>query len=201
MTPEEKKPRAERWQKQADAQAAQDAMQSLQKQLADLQAQRETVAKSIAAAQAKLTAAQARLAPGSGSGAGASSGGRRDLAGRLTAGVVASSQQGGGREPVSDSENSRLQGEIASYQQQINQGQGTLASVDAKIAGIQSQLPQSEVDLKLAMLRLSNLSAQGTTGTVHNVSAKGEAKKKQSSTPKPEPTPPWYTRAWKWLHG
>ena len=201
MTPAEKKARAERWQRQADAQAAQDAVQSLQKQLADLQAQRETVAKSIAAAQAKLTAAQARLAPGSGSGAGASSGGRRDLAGRLTAGVVANSQQGAGREPVSDSETSRLQGEIASYQQQISQEQGTLASVDAKIAGIQSQLPQREVDLKLAMLRLSNLSTQGTTGAVQNATAKGEVKKKQSPKPKPEPTPPWYTRAWKWLHG
>lgn len=201
MTPEEKKPRAAHWQGQADAEAAQNAVQSLQKQLADLQAQRETVAKNIAAAQAKLAAAQTRLAPGSGSGAGASSGGRRDLAGRITAGVVASSQQGAGREPVSDSENSRLQGEIASYQQQISQGQGTLASVDEKIAGIQSQFPQREVDLKLAMFRLSEISAQGTTGAVHNASAKGEAKKKQSATPKPEPTPPWYLRAWKWLHG
>jgi chromosome segregation ATPase len=201
MTPEEKKPRAARWQKQADAEAAQNALQLLQKQLADLQAQRETVAKSIAAAQAKLAAAQARLTTGSGGGVGASSGGRRDLAGKLTAGVVANSQQGAGREPVSDSENSRLQGEIASYQQQISQEQGALASVDAKIAAIQSQLPQREVDLKLAMFRLSETSAQGTTGAVHNASAKGEAKKKQPSTPKPEPPPPWYTRAWKWLHG
>ena len=201
MTPDEKKTRAERWQKQADAQAAQNALQSLQKQLADLQAQRETVAKNIAAAQAKLAAAQARLAPGSGSGAGASSGGRRDLAGRLTAGVVASSQQGAGREPVSDSENSRLQSEVAAYQQQVSQGQGTLASVDAKISGIQTQLPQREVDFKLAMLRLSETSAQGTTGAVQKASAKDTVKKKQSSKPKPEPPPPWYTRAWKWFHG
>jgi phage shock protein A len=190
MTPEERKPRAEHRQGQADAEAAQNAVQSLQKQLADLQAQREMVAKNIAAAQAKLAAAQARLATGSGGGAGASSGGRRDLAGRLTAGVVASSQQGAGREPVSDSENSRLQGEIASYQQQISQGQGTLVSLDAKIAGIQSQIPQREQDSKVAMARLSEISAQGTTAAVHNASAKGAAKKKQSSTPKPEPTPP-----------
>ena len=123
------------------------------------------------------------------------------MAGRLTAGVVASSQQGAGREPVSDSETSRLQSEIASYQQQISQEQGALTSVDAKIAGIQSQIPQREQDSKLAMARLSEISAQGTTGTVHNAPAKGEAKKKQSSTPKPEPPPPWYLRAWKWLHG
>jgi uncharacterized protein YlxW (UPF0749 family) len=201
MTPEEKKTHVEHFQKQADAEAAQNVVQSLKTQLADLQAQRETVAKSVAATQAKLAVDQAKLRTGSTGGAGGSTGGRRDLAGKLTAGVVANSQQGGGREPVSDSENTRLQSEIASYQQQINQGQGTLASLDTKIAGIQTEIPQREQESKAALTRLTDASAQGRTGAVESASTKGAAKKNQPSAPKPEPTPPWYMRAWKWLHG
>lgn len=201
MTPEEKKTRAEHFQKQADAEAAQNVVQSLKKQLADLQAQRETVAKSTAGAQAKLAADQAKLRTGPAGGAGASSGGRRDLAGRLTAGVVANSQELSGREPASDSENSRVQGEMAAYQKQINQGQATLASLDSKIAGIQTQIPQREQDSTAALARLTEASAQGRTGAVQNASARGEANKNQPSAPKSEPTPPWYLRAWKWFHG
>ena len=43
MTQEEKKAQADHWQRQADVQAAQNALQSLKKQLADLQRQRGTL--------------------------------------------------------------------------------------------------------------------------------------------------------------
>jgi len=71
--------------------------------------------------------------------------------------------------------------------------------VDSKINGIQTQLPQREVDLKLAMYRLSQDAAQSDTGAVQNASAKDAAKKKHAA--KPELTPPWYSRFWKWIHG
>ena len=201
MSPAEKRVRAERWQKQADADAAQNALQSLKKQLADLQAQRGALADSISTVRAKLSADQTKLGTGAGGGAGANAGGRRDLAGRLTAGVVASSQQGGGREPVSDAESSRIQGEIATYQQQISQAQATLGSLDAKIADIQSQITQREQDSKLALARLADATTPGRTGMVQHASANGEGDKNRTAAPKPEPTPPWYMRAWKWLHG
>jgi len=201
MSPAEKKVQAERWQKQADVEAAQNALQSLKKQLADLQTQRGMLAEGIAALRAKLSADQAKLGTGPGSGAGASSGGRRDLAGRLTAGVVASSQREANPEPISDAESSRIQSEITAYQQQIGQAQSTLGSLDTKIADIQSKIPQREQDSKLALARSTEATTPGGTGTVQHASAKSEADKDQPSTPKPEPTPPWYMRAWKWLHG
>src|SRR5580704_7524920 len=74
MTPEAKKEKA-----------AQEALQSLKSQLADLQVQRAQLAATIATTQAKLTAAQPARPP-------SSTGERRDLAGRLTAGITAPQQ-------------------------------------------------------------------------------------------------------------
>ena len=188
MTPEEKKLQVERAQKQA----AQGALASTEKQLADLQAQRATLADSIAAIQAKLTAAQARLRSLQGtSGTASGSGGRRDLAGRLTAGVVDSSQREFSQETAPSPETARVQTEIASYQQQVGREQRALASLDAKIQGVQSQIAPREQDSKLALTRLSAPSAQARTGTVQNAFVK------EANTP----PPPWYMRAWKWFHG
>lgn len=206
MTPEEKKPQIERAQRRAAAQAAQDALESLKKQLAELQTQRATLAESIAATQANLTVARARLQSLQGTaGTASGSGGRRDFASQLTAGVVASSQREASLESAPNPETARVQSEIASYQQLVSQGQATLGPLDAKIQDIQSQIPQREQDSKLALARLSETPALGKTGAVQDASAKGthpgEAKREQPATPKPEPAPPWYMRAWKWFHG
>jgi predicted nucleic acid-binding Zn-ribbon protein len=202
MTPEEKKPQVERAQRQADVQAAQSALASLNKQLADLQSQRATLAGSVAAAQAKLTAARARLQSLQGTAGTASrSGGRRDWAGQLTAGVVDSSQREASQETGPNPETARVQNEITSYQQQVDRAQGPLGSLDAKIRDVQSQIAQREEDSKSALARLSELSTQAKTGTVQSASSKdthvGEARR----APPPAPSPPWYMRAWKWLHG
>jgi hypothetical protein len=167
MTPEEKK-----------VQAAQEALQSLKSQLADLQVQRAKLAATIATTQTKLTAAQAGTAASPG-------GGRRDLAGRLTAGITTPQQ---GEATAGQS------GEITGYQQQISQEQGTLTSLDAKIQDIQSQIPQREQDSKLAL-------AQSKPGTSPNAPAKDvPPSKPPPPPPAPEPTPPWYTRLWNYFH-
>src|ERR1700722_14855173 len=114
MTPEEKK-----------VKAAQEALQSLKSQLADLQVQRAQLAATIATTQAKLTAAQPAPPP-------SSAGERHDLAGRLTARVTAPQQGEATTAPNA---------EAAAYQQQINQEQGTLTSLDARIKDIKTQGP------------------------------------------------------------
>ena len=164
MTPEEKK-----------VKAAQEALQSLKSQLADLQVQRAQLAATIATTQAKLSAAQPASAP-------SSAGERRDLAGRLTAGITAPQQGEASAGPSS---------EVAAYQQQISQEQGTLTSLDAKIKDIQSQIPQREQESKLAVA--------GKAGTSSNVPPK-EAHPKPPPPPQPEPTPPWYMRVWNYFH-
>jgi hypothetical protein len=168
MTPEEKK-----------VQAAQEALQSLKSQLADLQVQRAKLGATIATTQAKLTAAQGGTAASPG-------GGRRDLAGRLTAGVTTPQQE---EAPTGQS------GDVAAYQQQISQQQATLASLDAKINDIQSQIPQREQDSKLAI-------AQSKPGSDSNAPAKDAHPKKTTPPPPPppEPPPPWYMRLWHYFH-
>ncbi|MGO9445882.1 MAG: hypothetical protein ACLPXB_14040 [Thiobacillaceae bacterium] len=214
MTPDEKKARAERWQRQADAQAAQVTLQSLQKQLADLQGRREAQAKAIATTQKELADAQSRLAnipgaAGSGSGSAGNQSGRRDLAGRLTAGVVGVSQGETTGEPASNPERSQVQGEINSYQQQLTQGQGALAVLDAKIADVQSQIPLHGQNYTSALARLSETTTQGQA-SVALVPPPKPARTNETSAPVKttppvapvaEPTPPWYMRAWKWFHG
>lgn len=203
MTPEERKAQAEHQQKRADVAASQGALQSLQKQLADLQARRGTVVQHIGITQGKLAAAQEKLlalkdTTGSSSGARTSSGGRGDLAGRLTARVTASPQTVTEPGAVSNPEKAQLQTEITSYQQQNSQEQNTLASLDARIKEVQSQIQQSEQDSKLAIAQLSNISAEAKTAPSQETHA--PAKVEQVSTPKPEPAPPWYMKVWKWFH-
>jgi len=164
MTPEEKK-----------VKAAQEALQSLKSQLADLQVQRAQLAATIATTQAKLAAAQPATAP-------SSAGERHDLAGRLTAGITAP-QQG---EPTAGPST-----EVAAYQQQVSQEQGALTSLDAKIKDIQTQIPQREQDAKVTLA--------GKAGNSTNAPAK-DAHPKPPPPPPPEPTPPWYMRVWNYFH-
>jgi hypothetical protein len=164
MTPEEKK-----------VKAAQEALQSLKSQLADLQVQRAQLAATIATTQAKLAAAQPAPAP-------SSAGARHDLAGRLTAGITAPQQ---GEAPAGSSS------EATAYQQQIGQEQGTLTSLDAKIKDIQTQIPQREQEAKLAIA--------GKAGAGSNAPPK-ESHPKPPPPPPPEPAPPWYMRVWNYFH-
>ena len=163
MTPEEKK-----------VQAAQETLQSLKSQLADLQVQRAKLAATIATTQTKLTAAQGGAAP-------SPAGERRDLAGRLTAGITAPQQ---GEAPPAPS------GDVAALQQQISQEQGTLTSLDAKISEIQSQIPQREQDAKVAVAQ-----------SKPDATAKEARPSKPPPPPPPsEPPPPWYMRVWHYFH-
>ncbi len=128
MTPDKKK-----------TQVAQAALLSLQRRLVDLRAQRVTQSIKLTAIQKQLADAQAKLA--SLQGPAPSSGGRRDLAGRLTAGAVNASQREGAEESASNLELSQVQDEINTLRQQISQGQKALATLDAKVAELQSQIP------------------------------------------------------------
>jgi hypothetical protein len=164
MTPEEKK-----------VKAAQEALQSLKSQLADLQVQRAQLAATITTTQAKLTAAQPASAP-------SSAGERHDLAGRLTAGITAPQPVEATTGPSS---------EVAAYQQQISQEQGTLTALDAKIKDIQSQIPQREQESKLALAAKSGISSNTPPKDAHP---------KPPPPPPPEPPPPWYMRVWNYFH-
>jgi|SRR5579859_498151 len=195
MTPDEKKVRAEQAQKQADVQAAQAALDSLKKQIVDLQTQRGALASSVADTQAKLKAIQDKLAILPGATAPAPDSGRHDLAGRLTAKVTEAQPQTEATEAAPNPEKTRLQSDAASFQQQISQSQGALASIDGKIKDIQSQIPQREQDSKAALARLSETSTQDKTAAVQNAAAK------EVKPPPPAPTPPWYMRMWKSIHG
>ena len=161
MPPEEKK-----------VKVAEEALQSLKSQLSDLQVQRAQLVATIATTQAKLTAAQPAAAASSG-------GGRHDLAGRLTAGITAPPQGEATPGPSS---------EVAAYQQQISQEQGTLTALDARIKDIQTQIPQREQDSKSAK-----------SGTSSNAPPK-DTHPKPPPPPPPEPTPPWYMRVWNYFH-
>jgi chromosome segregation ATPase len=205
ITPEEKKAQADHAQKQAAVQASQEALQSLKTQLANLQVERAQLGANITTTQAKLAAAQARLPTLPDTTAGSSygttvstGGGRHDLAGRLTAGVTAPQQEQvtTGQVPVPNPEKSQLQTDVTFYQQQINQGQGTLANLDTKIKDIQTQIPQREQDSKLALAKLSEPTPQA--GVTANAAAK--ASKPPPPPPPPEPTPPWYMRVWNYFH-
>jgi chromosome segregation ATPase len=203
MTPEEKKTQADRAQKQTAVQASQGALQSLKTQLDDLQAQRAQLDATITTTQAKLKASQANLAgltDASGGASAGSSGGRRDLAGRLTAGIntphVEDTAAGSGTAP--NPEKAQLQSEITLYQQQIGQAQTALASLDGKIKDIQTQIPQREQDSKTALAQLSEASAQ--PGKATNTAVKEKHLSAPPPPPPPEPTPPWYMRVWNYFH-
>jgi DNA repair exonuclease SbcCD ATPase subunit len=196
MTPDEKKVRVEKAQKQADLQAAQTAVVSLQKQLADLQTQRGTLAASVADTQAKIKAIQDRLAAVQGGPGPGPSSGRSDLAGRLTAKVTgAQSQTEITASGAPNPEIPGLQSQLASYQREIAQEQGTLSSVDAQIQSIQSQIPQREQDSKAALARLTETTQDKTNTPVKPVAPP------PPPPPPPEPPPPWYMRLWKSIHG
>jgi hypothetical protein len=202
MTPEEKKAQADHAQKQAAVQASQDALQSLKTQLTELQVQRAQLDATVTTTQAKQKTAQANLAglaDASGGASANSGGGRRDLAGRLTAGINTPREEdtasGPGTAP--NPEKAQLQGEITLYQQQIGQAQTALAALDAKIKDIQTQIPQREQDSKLALAQLSEPSAQ--SGKATNAPVK-EKHSTPPPPPPPEPTPPWYMRVWNYFH-
>lgn len=63
MTPEDKKPLVEHWQRQMNVQAAQNTLDSLKRKLQDLQRQRGSLANNLALAQANLDSAIQQLPP------------------------------------------------------------------------------------------------------------------------------------------
>jgi septal ring factor EnvC (AmiA/AmiB activator) len=120
------------------------------------------------------------------------------LAGRLTARVTDPPQTATESGPDSNPEEAQLRTEITSYQQQVSQEQNTLASLDARMKEVQSQIQQSEQDSKLALAELSKISAETKTAPSQETNRPTEAE--QVSAPKPEPAPPWYMKVWKWFH-
>lgn len=61
MAPEDKTPLVELWQKQMQAQAAQNTLESLKRKLSELQKERDAMAEHLAEAEANLANAQERL--------------------------------------------------------------------------------------------------------------------------------------------
>jgi chromosome segregation ATPase len=127
---------------------------------------------------------------------------RPGLAGQLTQRIVIPSdqEQAGGARPVPNPERARLQNEIATYEQQLHQGQTTLASVEGKIQQLQSQMPKLEEDAKTAGERLAELTRPVKTNVTERSPAT-EQPKTGTSQPPAEPDLPWYKRLWKKFSG
>jgi predicted nucleic acid-binding Zn-ribbon protein len=164
MTPEEKRPLAEHWQKQIKVQVAQNTLESLKKKLSELQRQRDVLANQLAMAEGNLTASQQTL------------GSLQDSQvpvyqnvttpqhlgpGRVGGNATTTSQlvRDGSGNPVyttvPNSERGTVQSNIAMYQQQISTGQQMLANLDAKIQDVQQEIPKAEQDYKVALKQLN----------------------------------------------
>ncbi len=206
MTADQRKLLAERAARQAGAEAAQNALAAARKQLAELQAQREALTATTKLLQTKLAESQSKLAaiPESAPTSGGTRVGadRPGLAGQLTQRIVIPSQQEqeSGQRPVPNPERTRLQSEIATYQQQINQGQTALGSIESKIQELQSQIPKLEQDARTASEGLAELSRPARTNVAPSAPAT-EQPKTSTSQPASQPELPWYKRLWKKFSG
>ncbi len=200
MSPEDKKPLVEHWQKQMNVQAAQDNLESLKRKLQDLQRQRDALAKNIALTQANLTASQQQLGglqdsqvPVYGSGAvqtpHAGSG-----ANSTTVPVYA------GTTTVPNPQRGAVQGDIDMYQQQLSTGQHMLDALDAKIRGvIQLQIPRAEQDYKIALAQLNPQAPPPSLPVVTQVVVKAEPPPAPPPPPPPPPEPErvsWIAEHW-----
>jgi chromosome segregation ATPase len=213
MTPEEKQPLVEHWQKQMQVQAAQNTLESLKKQLRILQTKRDSLAESTAAAQGLLQAAQDQIKtlrdsqqpiyqtttqpfqP------------YRDGQGHwIVSGPAQSSQSIVGYTTVPNPERATLQSEVSDYQRQVYSGPQALENLDAKIKVLEIQIPKAEQDCKIALAQLNPRPPPPSLPIVTQVVAKAELPPQPTPPPpttappepKPEPTS-WYTRLWKWL--
>jgi hypothetical protein len=88
-----------------------------------------------------------------------------------------------------------LQNDIASYQQQVNQGQSMIGSLDTKIQELHTEIPKLEETAKLAPEPV----AESVSVVRTNQTPAARQKATQQPTPKSEPPLPWYGRAWKWI--
>ncbi|MGD1019415.1 MAG: hypothetical protein ABSA12_08860 [Verrucomicrobiia bacterium] len=155
MTPEDKQPLVEHWQKQMKVQSAQSTLESLKRKLSEFQRQREKLVNDLAMAQGNLTASQQQLGSlqdsqvpvyGTGTvptwhrGSGASS---------TTVPVYE------GTTTVPNPQRAAVQSEIGMYQQQVATGEQMLQTLDAKIQSVQIQIPKAERDYTIAFAQLN----------------------------------------------
>ncbi len=210
MTPEDKQPLVEHWQKQMKVQAAQNTLDSLKKKLSELQRQREKLANQLAMTQGNLTASQQQLA------------GLQDLQQPVYQNVTTPQHYGPGRSgpsaittsqlvrdgqgnpvytTVPNPQRAAVQGDIGMYQQQVSTGQQMLQTLDAKIQGVQFQIPKAEGDYTIALAQLNPppppppRPPPPPLPVVTQVVAKVEA---PPPPPPPQPEPPsWIAQHWK----
>ena len=211
MTPGDKQPLVEHWQKQMNVQAAQNTVDSLKKKLQDLQRQRDSLANNLAMAQGNLTASQQKLGSLQDSQAPVYQNvttPQRSGPGRSGANATTTSQlmRDGFGNPVyttvPNSERGAVQSDIAMYQQQVSTGQQALDTLDGKIKGMQIQIPRAEQDYKVALAQLNPPPPPPPLPIVTQVVVKVVPPPPPPPPPPPQPEPepkPWYTRLWQWL--
>ncbi len=225
MTPEEKKPQVEQWQKQTAVRSAQNALRLLKDQRANLKRQRDLQTQDIAVTQAQIGALQTKLA--SLKDAPLPEYDARKYSGkdlfliRNAARVWSYKDENGqwrvvphdydehgrdlGQRHIPNNERPGVLKNIAFTQQQIDPSQAALATLDAKIADVQSQIPKAERNYQSALTK----SQEPPKTVVAKVEPPPPVAlpppppppPQPKPEPKPEPTPPWYMRAWKWLRG
>lgn len=219
MTPDEKQPLVDHWQKQLNVQAVQGTLQTLKNQLADLKRQRSTQAEGLAVAQAQLNGLQTKLASLQATPLPTYDirihSGKSFTLFRNAAGVWYYKDAMGqwevvphdfdklgndlGQRTVPNLDRPQVQHSIALSQQQIASGQQALDALDAKIRGVVTQIPNVESQYRIAVAKL-----QEPPPTPKPVIAKATA-----PVPVVEPTPPpppvaaapkpWIVRNWKGL--
>jgi hypothetical protein len=213
MTPEEKQPLVEHWQKQIKVQLAQNTLESLKKKLPELQRQRDALANQLAMTQGNLTASQQKLGTLQDSQVPVyqsrdvstpSGPGRIDTRYNPAGPTTKTVSSYAGTTTVPNSERAGVQSDIAMYQEQVSSGQQMLDTLDAKIHGIQVQIPRTEQDYKVALAQLNPPPLPPPLPVITQVVVKVEPPPAPppASPPPPQPQPEpmsWYTKLWKWL--
>ncbi|HVM60722.1 MAG TPA: hypothetical protein VMV72_07630, partial [Verrucomicrobiae bacterium] len=199
MTPKEKK-----------VQVAQAAIESLKAKVADLQRQRTKLTENIGAAQGSLAGAQQKLST------------LQDVQVPVYQTTTSSIYQKRHTEGPSQTQSSYVTGyqtvpnperpkvlsQIQMYQQQIGQGQATLASLDATIAGVQqAQMPAAEQAYQVALAELRQAPPPVVAKVEEQPAPPPPPPPQEAPAPPPQaaapvapaPQPSWLARNWYWV--
>jgi hypothetical protein len=200
---------ADKWMnvKEKKVQVAQYAIASLKAKVADLQRQRTKLTENIGVAQGNLAGAQQKLQSLQDTQVpinqtSQSSGIRRDSTGRIISAPVQTSQQfTGSYQTIPNPERPLVLNQIQFFQQQIGQGQATLANLDNQIGEIQQlQIPRAEQAYQMALAQLREV-PEPVVAKVEEPVAPPPPPPPPAAEPPPAPTPPpsWMAQNWYWV--
>jgi hypothetical protein len=199
---------ADRWMtvKEKRVQLALYAVESLKKQVADLQRQRTKLTENIGVAEGNLAGAQQKLqslqdtqVPINQTVTG--SGIRRDSTGRIISAPVQTRQVfTGAYQTIPNPERPVVLNQIQFFQQQIGQGQATLQSLDSKIADLQqSQMPRAQQAYQIALAESQEV-PKPVVAKVEEAAPPPPPPPQATEAPPMVAAPPsWMAQNWYWV--